>query len=46
MTNHVHRLVTPETGHGVSRLMQTLGRHYVRYLNHTYRRSGTLWEGR
>jgi putative transposase len=26
--------------------MQTLGRHYVRYFNYTYRRSGTLWEGR
>ena len=26
--------------------MQTLGRRYVRYVNHTYRRSGTLWEGR
>jgi len=26
--------------------MQDLGRKYVRYINHTYRRSGTLWEGR
>jgi len=46
MTNHVHLLVTPETQTGVSRLMQTLGRHYVRYFNHTYKRTGTLWEGR
>ena len=46
MTNHVHLLVTPETEVGVSRLMQTLGRHYVRYFNHTYIRTGTLWEGR
>lgn len=46
MTNHVHLLVTPETDLGVSRMMQTLGRHYVRYFNHTYRRTGTLWEGR
>ena len=46
MTNHVHLLMTPETDVGVSRLMQTLGRHYVRYFNHTYRRTGTLWEGR
>jgi len=46
MTNHVHLLVTPETDVGVSRLMQALGRHYVRYFNHTYKRSGTLWEGR
>jgi len=46
MTNHVHLLVTPETKDGVSRMMQTLGRHYVRYFNHTYLRTGTLWEGR
>jgi putative transposase len=26
--------------------MQALGRHYVRYVNDTYDRSGTLWEGR
>ena len=26
--------------------MQTLGRHYVRYFNYTYQRTGTLWEGR
>ena len=46
MTNHVHLLVTPEIEGGVSKMMQTLGRQYVRYFNHTYRRSGTLWEGR
>ncbi len=46
MTNHVHLLLTPETGDGVSRLMQALGRHYVRYFNHSYQRTGTLWEGR
>ena len=46
MTNHVHLLVTPETPNGVSKMMQMLGRHYVRYFNHTYRRTGTLWEGR
>jgi len=27
-------------------MMQALGRRYVRYFNHTYRRTGTLWEGR
>lgn len=26
--------------------MQSVGRRYVRYINHQYRRSGTLWEGR
>lgn len=46
MTNHVHLLATPETGDGISSLMQALGRRYVRYFNHFYGRSGTLWEGR
>jgi REP-associated tyrosine transposase len=46
MTNHVHLLATPETEDGISRLMQTLGRHYVRYFNYSYKRTGTLWEGR
>ena len=46
MTNHVHLLVTPSTEEGISKMMQMLGRHYVRYFNYSYRRSGTLWEGR
>ncbi|WP_416307551.1 transposase [Neptunicella sp. SCSIO 80796] len=46
MTNHVHLLMTPDTEKGVSQLMQSLGRYYVRYINQTYKRSGTLWEGR
>jgi len=46
MTNHVHLLVTPGLEGGVSRMMQYLGRHYVQYVNKTYRRSGTLWERR
>jgi putative transposase len=46
MTNHVHLLLTPETETGVSQLMQALGRYYVMYVNKTYQRSGTLWEGR
>ena len=28
------------------RLMKHLGQQYVQYINRTYRRSGTLWEGR
>lgn len=46
MTNHVHLLMTPETEKGVSQLMQSLGRYYVMYINKTYQRTGTLWEGR
>jgi len=46
MTNHVHLLVTPTTPDGISRLMQDIGREFVRYINRSYQRSGTLWEGR
>ena len=46
MTNHVHLLVTPETPDGPARLMQSIGRRYVQYMNRSYKRSGSLWEGR
>ncbi|MCW8962771.1 MAG: transposase [Gammaproteobacteria bacterium] len=46
MTNHVHLLVTPMKSNGVSQMMQALGRRYVYYINKTYHRTGTLWEGR
>lgn len=46
MTNHVHLLMTPKFSDSISRCMQSLGRHYVRYFNRRYRRSGTLCEGR
>ena len=46
MTNHVHLLMTPSDETGISRVMSLLGQHYVQYINRTYRRSGTLWEGR
>lgn len=46
MTNHVHLLMTPDSSDSISRCMQSLGRHYVRYFNDRYRRSGTLFEGR
>lgn len=46
MTNHVHLLVTPSSGDGIGRMMQSLGRRYVRYFNHVQQRTGTLWEGR
>ena len=46
MTNHVHLLLTADTHTGISNVMQSLGRYYVRYINNTYERSGTLWEGR
>ena len=46
MSNHVHLLVTPNSEEGLSRLMQSVGRRYVRHINTTYHRTGTLWEGR
>lgn len=46
MTNHVHLLLTPQKADSLPRLMQSLGRRYVRYLNHARERTGTLWEGR
>ena len=46
MTNHVHLLVAPQESGKVSRMMQALGRRYASYENITYRRTGTLWEGR
>ncbi|APW47933.1 transposase [Rhodoferax antarcticus] len=46
MTNHVHLLLTPGDAQAVSRMMMALGRRYVPYVNATYQRSGTLWEGR
>lgn len=46
MTNHVHLLCTPRGQNAVSHMMQSLGRHYVRYFNFSYKRTGTLWEGR
>lgn len=46
MTNHVHLLATPERDDSISKTFQSLGRRYVQYFNHTYQRSGTLWEGR
>jgi putative transposase len=46
MTNHVHLLCTPQTEKAISNMIQSLGRMYVRYFNYTYKRSGTLWEGR
>ena len=46
MTNHVHLLVTPREAGSIGRLMQAVGRRYVRYINDAFRRTGTLWEGR
>jgi putative transposase len=46
MTNHVHLLLTPKKKDSLPRMMQSLGRRYVRAINDAWNRSGTLWEGR
>lgn len=46
MRNHIHLLVTPSTKDALSKMMQSVGRRYVRYFNDKYQRVGTLWEGR
>ena len=39
-------VVEPADVGDLGRFMQSVGRRYVRYVNKTYRRTGTLWEGR
>lgn len=46
MSNHFHLLATPESADSLPRMMQAVGRRYVRYFNDGQGRSGTLWEGR
>ncbi|SCY32454.1 putative transposase [Nitrosospira sp. Nl5] len=46
MTNHVHLLMSADSVEAPGSLMKALGQRYVQYVNRTYRRSGTLWEGR
>jgi len=46
MTNHMHLLVTPNLADALPKMMQSLGRKFVCYINHRHKRTGTLWEGR
>jgi putative transposase len=46
MENHFHLLLTPPTDEALPRMMQTVGRSYVRYFNNRHAHRGTLWEGR
>jgi len=46
MTNHVHLLLTPKRAEAVPKLIISLGRRYVQYVNRSYRRTGTLWDSR
>lgn len=46
MNNHVYLLLTLKNLDSPSLMMKHLGQSYVQYINKTYRRSRTLWEGR
>ena len=46
LEDHLHLLSTPNTACGMSRMIQALGRQYVRFFNQQNLRTGTLWEGR
>lgn len=46
LPNMIQFIATPHVDQGISSMMQSLGRRYVQYVNHRYKRSGTLWGGR
>ncbi len=46
MTNHVHILITPARKNSIGLTMQSIGRHYVQFINKAYHRTGTLWVSR
>jgi putative transposase len=46
MPDHLHLLASPAGQEQVPRLMQALGRSYVRYLNERHGTTGGLWAGR
>lgn len=46
LPSSIQIIATPRIDKGISSMMQSLGRRYVQYINHRYKRSGTLWEGR
>ena len=46
LTKHIHLLLTPQNDKAVSKLMQFLGRLYLRHFNYNYARSSTLFEYR
>lgn len=46
MPTHFHLLLTPRGADSVGKLMQSVGRYYVRYFNDRYQTEGALWGGR
>ncbi len=46
MSNHYHFLVKQKTDNPVSKWIQYIFNAYSQYINHKYKRTGTLFEGR
>ena len=46
MTNHVHLLLTPTKADLIPRLVMSIGRRYVQYINRTHHRTCTIWDNR
>jgi putative transposase len=46
LPNEIHILASPGDKESASRMMQYQGRRYVPYVNSTYNKTGTIWQGR
>ena len=46
MPNHIHIIVQPSDMDSLSKMLKLVAGRYTRYVNKTYKRTGTLWEGR
>ncbi len=46
LPNQIHILASPPDKEAASRMMQYQGRRYVPYINATYGKTGTIWQGR
>ncbi|NCA88908.1 MAG: transposase [Gammaproteobacteria bacterium] len=46
LPDHFHLLLTPQAEDSIGKLMQSMGRYYVKYFNDRYLASGPLWKGR
>jgi putative transposase len=46
LPDHFHLLLTPQESGALARMLQGIGRRYVRHFNAHQGRTGTLWDGR
>jgi len=44
MPDQVEFLVSPDTRHGLSSMMRSVGNRYLDYVNYIYQRNGAFWE--